>query len=515
MDGTDAMTGQSHRDFAAEFADVPAGIAQPETWPGFRRVAGLAGHRLALILADLLAALLAFAIAIAVASVLRDMIGRPYHSVWRILNERGNQLFFMLLLLVPVFAFGGLYSRAVRDADEVRRVFLGAGLLALLDVTVQFVLNQHSSRLWFVVAWPIFALLTLFLRQAVRAIPSVRRTLTSHMLLVGTGIAADEFAFQLRESQANPVSVLAGPKLASLAEEGPAALPAAIAAAARHAGIDPARIEIALVPSDGERPQSRLLARRLEAAGLPFFLALPLDAQARRGLRLHRITGLDMVLAEYAPPGFGLADRALKRGFDLLAALALLALLALPMLVIAILLAAEGPVFFRQARVGRGGRSFQCLKFRSMHPDAEARLAHLLATDAAARAEWGEFQKLAADPRITRTGRFLRRTSLDELPQLLNVVAGSMSLVGPRPIVAPEVPGYDGDHAYYRSPRFACYTACRPGITGLWQVSGRATTNYAERMRLDCWYARNWSFWLDIAILVRTVRVVLFSRTAS
>ena len=149
-----------------------------------------------------------------------------------------------------------------------------------------------------------------------------------------------------------------------------------------------------------------------------------------------------------------------------------------------------------------------------MRPDAEEQLSNLLATNPAAREEWKRHQKLARDPRVTRLGTFLRVTSLDELPQLLCVLMGHMSVVGPRPIVAPEVSGYENDHAYCEGADFAHYASCKPGITGLWQVSGRAKTTYHERVRLDRWYYRNWSNWLDVMIILKTVRAVL-SRTGS
>jgi lipopolysaccharide/colanic/teichoic acid biosynthesis glycosyltransferase len=136
-----------------------------------------------------------------------------------------------------------------------------------------------------------------------------------------------------------------------------------------------------------------------------------------------------------------------------------------------------------------------------MVPNAEKVLDDLLARDPIARAEWQEKTKITNDPRITPIGNFLRKTSLDELPQLLNVIGGSMSLVGPRPILLHETEKY--------GPKVAFYSNVRPGITGLWQVSGRSDTDYANRIRLDTWYVKNWSLWYDISILFKTVRVVL------
>ena len=197
-----------------------------------------------------------------------------------------------------------------------------------------------------------------------------------------------------------------------------------------------------------------------------------------------------------------------KRGLDLLGAgLLLLALLPLFGLLVVLIRADGGPGLFRHQRVGRGGRLFWCYKFRSMRMDADAVLAALLASNHAARQEWQARQKLAQDPRVTPLGRFLRSTSLDELPQLLNVLNGEMSLVGPRPVTARELLARYGDGS-------AWYLSVRPGITGLWQVSGRSTTSYEERVELDVRYAMSLSFRTDLLVLLRTPWAVLRRRGA-
>ena len=159
-----------------------------------------------------------------------------------------------------------------------------------------------------------------------------------------------------------------------------------------------------------------------------------------------------------------------------------------------------GPIIFRHIRIGKNGRSFPCLKFRTMCINADKKLQELLVNDAEARAEWEKDFKLKNDPRITRSGAFLRKTSLDELPQLLNVLRGEMSLVGPRPVVEAELPRY-GDF-------LGDYLMVKPGITGMWQVNGRSDTTYDERVQMDSWYVRNWSVWLDFMLLWRTIKAV-------
>ena len=193
----------------------------------------------------------------------------------------------------------------------------------------------------------------------------------------------------------------------------------------------------------------------------------------------------------------------LQLRLDQFAALLLLLLFAPLMAVIALLVWRRdgAPVLFGHYRIGQHGRPFRCLKFRSMYLDSEAMLRELLERDPAARAEWERDHKLTDDPRITPIGHFLRRTSLDELPQLFNVLRGEMSLVGPRPITVAELPRYGRVRWHYLS--------VRPGMTGLWQVSGRNDVSYDERVELDREFVEQHSLRLRLSILLRTLRVVI------
>lgn len=165
-----------------------------------------------------------------------------------------------------------------------------------------------------------------------------------------------------------------------------------------------------------------------------------------------------------------------------------------------------GPVIFKHIRVGKNGQAFPCYKFRTMCVDAQEKLTELLANNPAAKEEWERDFKLKDDPRITKSGAFLRKTSLDELPQIFNVLRGEMSLVGPRPVIKEELERY-GEY-------LGDYLMVKPGITGMWQVSGRSDTTYEERVQMDSWYVRNWSVWLDVMLLWRTVKAVVKSEGA-
>ena len=197
-----------------------------------------------------------------------------------------------------------------------------------------------------------------------------------------------------------------------------------------------------------------------------------------------------------------LSARFLKRGFDVLVSSLLIVLLSPVLVYIGWKVSRDGgsPIYGHE-RVGRKGRKFKCLKFRSMIINSQEVLQNLLATDPEAKAEWDKGFKLKNDPRITPIGHFIRKTSLDELPQLWNVLKGEMSLVGPRPVVEAELERYGDDVDYY--------FMTKPGMTGLWQVSGRNDTDYATRVYLDSWYVKNWSLWYDIAIMFKTINVVL------
>ena len=194
----------------------------------------------------------------------------------------------------------------------------------------------------------------------------------------------------------------------------------------------------------------------------------------------------------------------IKRLGDIIFALSVLTL-GSPLLLfiaLAVILSSGGPILFGHRRLGRHGKTFQCIKFRTMYPDAECRLVKLLGSDPVLYEEYARTHKLRKDPRVTPLGHFLRVTSLDELPQVINILRGELSVVGPRPIVEAEVPHY-GEH-------FHEAFSVLPGLSGLWQVSGRSNRSYRSRVQLDVTYVRHRGLWLDLRILLRTVMVVIW-----
>jgi undecaprenyl-phosphate galactose phosphotransferase len=192
-----------------------------------------------------------------------------------------------------------------------------------------------------------------------------------------------------------------------------------------------------------------------------------------------------------------------KRIIDYILGLIVFSLISLPMIIIGIIikLTSDGPVIYSQNRIGKNRKNFKCYKFRTMYKDADKKLKEILENDPKLKEEWEKTFKLKNDPRITPIGKFLRKTSLDELPQIFNVLKGEMALVGPRPYLPRE-----WEYIKIESP---IIHALPPGITGLWQVSGRNNEDYNYRITMDSWYVKNWNLWLDIVILIKTIRAVL------
>jgi Undecaprenyl-phosphate galactose phosphotransferase WbaP len=216
---------------------------------------------------------------------------------------------------------------------------------------------------------------------------------------------------------------------------------------------------------------------------------------------------MEKVTAQWKGSSIDLGNNMLKRTVDCIGSLVLIIIFSPILAIIALLIRRDGgSSIYKQERIGYGGKTFKCYKFRSMVMNSKQRLEEVLATDPKAREEWENDFKLKNDPRITAIGNFLRKTSLDELPQLFNVLQGDMSLVGPRPVVPDELPRYGALTQKYLS--------ARPGMTGLWQVSGRNDVTYRERVSLDCYYIENWKLHTDFVLMLKTVTVIFHGKGA-
>lgn len=449
------------------------------------KAALLAGDALALMVAALLAALLA------------KQWGAAGDADWLVTQDIER---YAAWLAVAGLGLGFFLVRFRHYSD--RRPFwteLGETLqvlliLALLDLAVLALTRWNSSRLWWALVWPLAAVALPLGRGLLRALMLRLGVWQRPTLVVGNGPNAHEAVAALQSEPALGFAVVGFVDM--FAE--PEACSQQLAYWARMPGV-----QFVLAMEHGQNALREGVLRQLahwkaeDVSVIPAMRGVPLFGTDISYFFSHEVAMLKLRNnLRYWPA------RLLKRLFDLVVASVLLLLGAVPLAYIAWRIRRDGgPAIFAHQRVGQSGKPFPCFKFRTMRVDAERQLRELLASDPAAREEWEREFKLRNDPRITPIGQFLRRTSLDELPQLFNVIRGEMSLVGPRPIIKAELARYGDDVDYF--------LMVRPGMSGLWQVSGRNDVGYETRVYLDTWYVKNWSLWYDIAILFKTVRVVL------
>jgi exopolysaccharide biosynthesis polyprenyl glycosylphosphotransferase len=406
------------------------------------------------------------------------------------------------IVTTAIFALHGLYDEERRLSWPTRSATITSALSTALVLTVAvsfFLGDQRFSRLWFIAGWAFAVLALIAWRTVADALyVAIRGALTpaNRVLIVGANAMGRELARVLAADFRVLGYVDNGADLDTEDLELP--LLGTVAQLERLVQMHAVDEVVVALPEDRREQICRVIARgfrRRVHVKLPPELGALLPAKCD----VHQIAGRPYL-------GFALVARVtwIKRATDLLLSAAGLALLSplFAVIAVAIRLDSPGPAFYRQMRVGRDGRRFPMLKFRSMRQDAEQLLEALRDSNEAS----GPLFKMRHDPRITRVGRFLRRLSLDELPQLINVLNGQMSLVGPRPPIPAEVEQYqDWEFARLRAV---------PGITGLWQVNGRSEVPFHDMVRLDLHYIRNWSLSMDIEILMRTIPAVLTNRGA-
>ena len=434
---------------------------------------------------------------------------------WAALGEQRIALVAALLLLT-LLALGlrGHYSRRRPFSDEaldIARVFL---IVAVMDAVFAYFAKWYFSRSWFITAWLLALMLVPLARATIKRILIRMNQWQRRTVILGIGRNAFEAAEALNGELLMGLEIAAflvppGEKAATdVLEVGGKKIPVLLLGDdpdATLARMGSPQIIVAL-EAESLLPHQQLL-QRLSARHGDLSIIPPLRGLPLYGMEITHFFSHEVLMLtarnNLARPG----PRIVKRIFDLFASIVLLVLLA-PMLAFFSwkIRRTGGAAIFGHVRIGQYGKPFRCLKFRTMVPNAAQVLEELLARDQQARAEWGRDFKLKDDPRVTTIGALLRETSLDELPQLWNVLRGEMSLVGPRPIVDEELERY-GDQVDY-------YLEAPPGMTGLWQISGRNDMSYDERVALDSWYVRNWSLWYDLVIMIKTVRVVLARKGA-
>jgi Undecaprenyl-phosphate galactose phosphotransferase WbaP len=407
----------------------------------------------------------------------------------------GWETLLVLAVLLSHLAGRGHYTQRVPFWTELGDLVRSTGIALLFD----FVLTTKIYAITFsseaMLRWVLFVPMVLALRTLARAALDRAGLGSLRTIIVGEGGAARAAGAALSSDKSLGYDVVA--------EVGLDAVPASADGRSWLKLLEAHAADFIVVALGGdETRQAQGLLASLALARVPFAAIPTVGGLPVFGFDAQYFFSHDVMLLVNRNNLLRPLNRLMKLAFDYVGALLLLAAVAPLFLVIAFLIKRDGgPVFYRHQRIGIHGRPFGCLKFRSMTVNADEVLRWLLARDPKAAGEWEATQKLRDDPRVTPVGRFLRATSLDELPQLLNVLRGEMSLVGPRPIVAAESARYGENLPFY--------TEARPGITGLWQVSGRSDTSYERRVELDVWYVKNWTLWHDIAILIKTIPAVM------
>ena len=415
------------------------------------------------------------------------------------------------LLFIIFLGQSRSYRQKKPVVDTMRDIFQSvfAGWMASIIIIYFLKASDQSSRL-FIILFGLFVLVNVCLiRYCALKFMKRRNIFYEPIILIGAGLTAERLIKFWREDLGYRYKVVGliddHPISATLPKEFPIL-----------GGFDEARriiraacVKTVIIAAPGlgkERLQSLISDIQPHVKNISFvpdLIGTPMSSVELSLLFSEKILLLNLRNNLSRP-----YNRIIKRIFDL--TLTIVGGLMISPILLAIALAVaidnRGHVIFAHKRVGAAGKKFPCYKFQTMIPDAEAKLKEYLAENPEARREWEETFKLTHDPRVTKLGNFLRRTSLDELPQLWNVIRGEMSLVGPRPIVQAEVVRY--------GKNIREYYMVLPGITGMWQVSGRSDTTYPERVAMDTWYVRNWSVWIDLMYLFKTVKAVFKGKGA-
>jgi Undecaprenyl-phosphate galactose phosphotransferase WbaP len=419
---------------------------------------------------------------------------------WRHVDARLSPEFYVhlwpVLLLFPLaYAASGLYPGFGRNpVDELRKLCSSTSMVyAALAVSV-FLLKDAAtySRGVFLLAWAQTLILCPLFRALARSVCSRKSWWGYPVVIVGAPSVTTGIADALERQPGLGLKPVAVVPANAIFDDPELAVSLVHRSQARHVILGMAETPRHVALSFFNHC-SDLFTNVIVVPDLAGFSSLWVEARDLSG-----ILGLE-VHQRLLLPSSRVVKRTLDLGFVLAGGVVALPLLGI--IAALIKLTSPGPVFYGQRRYGRSGKPFIAWKFRSMVANANRVLEEHLKSDSSLRQEWALTQKLKRDPRITPFGRFLRHTSLDELPQLWNILIGEMSLVGPRPIVANEIARYGAD--------FALYKKVRPGLTGMWQVSGRNLLSYEQRIGFDLYYVRNWSIWLDLHILARTVKTVL------
>ncbi len=468
----------------------------------------------ALLLAcDLIALVLAFTGGYALGEAISDATSRHMFIAFSSFEARPWVLIYSVIAVVTagLFFMRGHYTQKSPWWEQVKYIVMVCTIMLLLTGSLLFALKLPFSRLWVVSCFVLSIPLLVGFRLVARKIGLMTGHWGIDVAVVGGPQNALEAIYALSSDGYNVYRIkeiyLLGTHASIAMDELPGSVQQAKQMNLRldqlQQHIMRSKAEMIIVaPDEQTRMDMATLLQNIMASRKQVAFVPPMSGMSLYGMDMQQFFGSHTVLLKPKRLVEKRVNRFFKRALDLCGASIGILLLSIPMALIArIIMKDGGPAFYYQERVGKDGQPFKCWKLRSMVVNSQEVLDELLARDAQARKEWQADFKLKNDPRITRIGHLIRKTSLDELPQLWNVIKGDMSLVGPRPIVTKELEYY-GKHK-------DDYLAAKPGLTGLWQVSGRNDTSYAYRVYLDSWYVAHWSLWTDIVIILKTIGILV------
>ena len=415
-----------------------------------------------------------------------------------------------LLGLVWILWMGLMKQRYIRRTsfwNELYETLQGLTVLALLHLALLEIFHQVVTVVWWLTTWLVVATFIPLLRQGTKRLLRSLNIWQIPTIIIGDGENAKGACLALKSEKLTGFDVRAfisekhlnGSRVAAPVEGIPL-LCMSDQGCSVHQFAD---FHSVIALESNESNESEGWVRQLTLAGADDIYVIPsMPSVPHHGMEFKHFFSHETLVIRLRNNLAHRYSKILKRWFDIILSSILLVLLS-PLFALLVwkITRDSGPAIFGHVRVGQHGRSFKCLKFRTMVCNAEDVLKNILANDPEARAEWEKDFKFKNDHRITCAGKFLRKTSLDELPQLWNVLKGEMSLVGPRPVVKDELKLYGNDVEYY--------LMSKPGMTGIWQISGRNNIDYDTRVKMDSWYVKNWSLWSDIVILLKTIPIVV------
>lgn len=456
-------------------------------------------QKIGLIGADIISLTVAFLLAISLTQRYHlDLFNSPWSNFFHFGVSK-----LLGVLIIAIFWYAEQYTKRRPFWEELLQTYRIIGLLIVINLGLSFVMGKSSLKVLIVGFWVSFGIVLPLIRICAKLLMSNFNIWQRNLYIIGTATTAKE-AYELFA-----LNTLMGYRIKKFVTTNSSVADLDLPAGVVH--IDEllelvkadSECEIIVALSYQELNNQMKMINYLQHNCMYLSVLPEITGLALYGAHIDHFFGNDHLILRLNNNLARPFNAFLKRVFDLILVVVGLIILSPAFLIIAFIikLTTKDKVFFFHKRVGKHGKPFYCIKFQTMYPNSSELLAKLLENSPDARLEWEKDFKLKNDPRVTTIGKFLRKTSLDELPQLFNVLRGEMSLVGPRPIIDREIERYEDGYYYYQ--------LVLPGITGLWQVSGRNDVDYKNRVRLDEWYVKNWSLWYDIVIIIKTFGVVL------